>query len=239
MAALLILFSLLAYALAALLLWRERTWRAPLLLVAGALTVVLLPFWFYLYRMVPVQSQAADLLRVDTTIATIFGGPLVVLPVLLFCAGLSQRLWSRHYGFIWIAYAIFTLYFLLLVTILIEIDILPSLALLGLREQIVLVIVALLLAGVGLSIVFTLIGTRDYPIIVAVLAVTVSGLLGTALFWGLLGSPLWAVRFFGFASLPPTAALALLAGTALLVVWGVHLIASVLHAGRRLGFTWH
>jgi hypothetical protein len=71
MSALLIVFSLLAYALAALLLWRERAWRAPLVLVAGSLAVLSLPFWMQLYRVVPGRGSVLDALDVSTGAAGI------------------------------------------------------------------------------------------------------------------------------------------------------------------------
>ncbi len=239
MAWLLIIFSLLAYALAALLLWRERTWRAPLVLVAGAVTVLILPFWLQLFRVVPPQSSLADTYNVSTTIAAVFGGPLVVLPVLLFSAGLSQQWWSRHYGLVWLAYVGFVLYFLVIGRILMDTRLVPQLTLLGSREDAVLAVLALLMAGVSLGIVFTLVSTRDYAAVLAVLAVALSGVFATALFWGLLGSPLWAVRLLGISTLSRSVAIGLVILCSLLVLWGVHLLASVLHAGRRRQFTWN
>jgi hypothetical protein len=237
MTSLLIVFSVLAYALAALLLWYERSWRAPLVIVAGSLTVLVLPFWLQLYRVVG-QRSFIDTADVSPTSAAVFGGALVALPVLLFCAGLSRRWWSRHYGLVWIAYIVFVLYFLLIGRLLVGARLVPSIALLGSRENFVLALLALLMAGVSLGMVFTLIGTRDYAAVLAVLAVALSGVLATVLFWGLLGIPLWAVALLGLASLPRTVVLALAVVCGLLVLWGVHLLASVLHAGRRRDFSW-
>ena len=238
MSALLILFSLLAYALAALLLWRERAWRAPLVLVAGSLTVLNLPFWMQLYRVLA-RGNVLDALDVSTTVALLFGGPLVALPVLLFCAGLSMRWWSRHYAVVWGAYIVFVLYFLLVGRFMVGAGLVPSLTLLGSRETVVLSVLALLMAGVSLGILFTLVSTRDYSPLLSILVVSISGIIATLLFWGLLGSPLWAVRFLGVSSLPRLVILGLTLLSALLVLWGVHLIASVLHAGRRHEFRWH
>lgn len=238
MAALLILFSLLAYALAALLLWRDRAWRAPLVLLAGGLTVLLLPFWLYLYRMMPADTQTNEVFGIGATTAAVFGGPLIALPALLFCAGLSQRWWSRHYAFVWIGYIAFALYFLAVGRLVLNSNILPTITLFGSSQGIILAVLPLLMAGVTLGVVFTLISTRDYPILVAFLTVALSGVISTALFWGLLGSPLWAARFFGFDDPSSTMVWGLIGVTVLLVLWGVHLLASVLHAGRRHGFAW-
>ncbi len=150
MSALLIVFSLLAYALAALLLWRERAWRAPLVLVAGSLAVLSLPFWMQLYRVVPGRGSVLDALDVSTGVAAVFGGPLVALPALLYCAGLGQRWWTRHYALVWVAYAASVLYFLFLGRAMVNEGVVPNITLLGSRENVVLAVLALLMAGVRL-----------------------------------------------------------------------------------------
>jgi hypothetical protein len=239
MSALLIIFSLLAYALAALLLWRERAWRAPLVLVAGSLVVLVLPFWMQLYRVVPGNRSVLDAIEISPSVAAVFGGPLIALPVLFFCAGLRQRWWTKNYAFIWLAYAVFVGYFLLLGRAVVEQEFVPALQLLGTRETLVLALLALLMAGVCLSIVFTLISSRDYGAVVAVLAIVASGVLATVIFWGLLGSPLWATPLLGIETLSDTVALVLAGVCGVLILWGVHLLASVLHAGRRREFRWN
>lgn len=239
MSALLIVFSLLAYALAALLLWRERAWRAPLVLVAGSLAVLSLPFWMQLYRVVPGRGSVLDALNVSTGVAAVFGGPLVALPALLYCAGLGQRWWTRHYALVWIAYAASVLYFLFVGRAMVNEGVVPNITLLGSRENFVLALLALLMAGVSLVMIYTLVSTRDYDPLRATLFVALSGVAAMVLFWGLLGSPLWATPLLGLRTLPSVAVLGIAAVCALLAFWGVHLVASILHAGRRREFRWN
>lgn len=239
MTTLLIGFSLLAYAVAALLLWRERAWRAPLMLFAGSLAVLSLPFWMLLYRAVPGQNNVLSTFGVEVGEAAIFGGPLVALPALLFCAGMGQRWWPRHYALVWLGYISFVLYFFLIGWIVVEEGIVPALSLLGLNEDVVVGLLILLMAGVSLGIVYVTITSRDYAAFLAFLAIIISGIFGTLLFWGLLGAPLWATWLLGLSTIPRWVALVLAGACAILVLWGVHLVASVLHAGRRRGFAWN
>lgn len=239
MSALLITFSLLAYALAALLLWRERAWRAPLVLVAGSLVVLVLPFWMQLYHMLPEGRSVLSALSISASVAAVFGGPLIALPVLFFCAGLRQHWWTKNYAYVWAAYIVFVGYFLLLGRAMVVQGVVPALTLLGSRQSIVLSLLALLMAGVCLSIVFTLVSSRDYGAVASVVAIAVSGVLAMVLFWGLLGSPLWATRLLGVSGLSDRVALVLAGVCGLLILWGVHLLASVLHAGRRREFRWN
>lgn len=236
---LLVLVTILIYAGALALLWLERSLRYLLLLIAGHLAMLLTPLWQRVYRITPVDGAALELLgRIEVPWALLLGGgPLLALPALAFYYGLRHRWWPRHYAAIWLGYAVFVIYFLLIEallersgaglfsnTLLVRDTLLPAT-----------VVQAVLLSGVSLGMLYTLVSTRHYALEVAVVPLLLCGIIAALLFLGIFASPLWVSALLGQSGLIVTAA----GGVSLaLVLWGVHLLASGLHANRRQQLLW-
>ncbi len=236
---LLVLVTIFIYAAAIALLWRERSLRYLLLLFAGHLAMVLTPAWQRVYQITPADGSGFTLFGRFEVSWTLFinGGPLLVLPALTFYYGLRHKLWPRHYAAIWLAYAVFVIYFLLVESLLersgaglfsdallVDDTILPA-------E----VVQAVLLSGVSLGMLYTLVSTRHYALQVALVPLLLSGVVASLLFLGIFASPLWVSALLGQDGLLVTiAGLVSLA----LVLWGVHLLASGLHANRRQQLLW-
>ncbi len=236
---LLVLMTILIYAAAVALLWRERSLRYLLLLCSGHLAMLLTPLWQRVYQITPSDGSGFSLLGRFEIPWSLFlgGGPLLALPALMFYYGLRHRWWPRHYAAIWLGYAFFVTYFLLLEgvlersgaglftdTLLVSDTILPAP-----------LVQAVLLSGVSLGMLYTLVSTRHYALEVAIAPLVLSGVVASLLFLGIFGSPLWVS-----ALLNQTGLLVTLAGfvSFALVLWGVHLLASGLHANRRQQLLW-
>lgn len=236
---LLVLVTILIYAAAVALLWREGSLRYLLLLFAGHLAMLLTPLWQRVYQIAPTVGSGFTLLgRFEIGWALLLGGgPLLALPALAFYYGLRHRVWPRHYAAIWLGYALFVIYFLLVEgllerggsglfsdTLLVDDTILPA----G-------VVQAVLLSGVSLGMLYTLVSTRHYALQVALAPLLLSGVVASLLFLGIFASPLWVSALLGQGGLLVT-----LAGfvSLALVLWGVHLLASGLHANRRQQLLW-
>jgi hypothetical protein len=239
MSAPLVLVTILIYAVAGYLLWRERSFRYLLLLLAGHLAMLLTPLWQWLFAIQPPLGEGLSLLgRFEIPWSVIVGGgPLLALPPLIFYYGVRHRWWPRHYVAVWTAYLVLIIYFLLVEGVLersgavffgdglsVANTIIPSQ-----------LIQALLLAGVSLGMLYTVVSTRHFGLEIAAGLLLVSGIASALLFIGIFASPLWVGRFLGQNEL-------LSAGGAIvslmLVLWGVHLLASGTHAGRRQQFVW-
>ncbi|MDP9316449.1 MAG: hypothetical protein M3R24_37290 [Chloroflexota bacterium] len=231
--------TVLIYLGALVLLWRERSLRYLLLLFAGHLTMLLTPLWQRVYQITPSGGAGFTLLgRFDITWALLLGGgALLALPPLIFYYGLRHRWWPRHYAAVWLGYLLFVIYFLLIEgllergnsglfsdTLLVEDTILPAK-----------VVQAVLLAGVSLGMLYTLVSTRHYALEVALAPLLLCGVVAALLFLGIFASPLWVSGLLGQSGILVTAGGLVSLG---LVLWGVHLLAGGLHAGRRQQLLW-
>jgi hypothetical protein len=234
-----VLITVVCYALALFLLWRERSFRYLLMLLAGHALMLLLPLWQRVYQVTPMDGPGLELLGrfpIPWSIL-IGGGPLVALPPLLFYYGLRHRWWSRHYLAIWLAYAAFVMYFLFVEAVLVRNGAILFASALQIADTAVPaeIVQALLLGGVSLGMAYTLVSTRHYSLRIAVVPLLLSGVAAALLFLGVFASPLWVAGLLDQEGL-------IVAGGALvslgLVLWGVHLLASGLHAGRRQQFVW-
>lgn len=239
MSALLLIVTVLVYVAALVLLWRERSLRYLLMLLAGHLAMLLTPIWQRIYAITTVGGMSlAQLGGLELSPSVIIGGgTLLALPPLVFYYGLRHRWWSRHYASIWIGYVVFAIYFLVSEQLLASSGIqLFSDALIVADTTIPPSIVqAVLVAGVSLGMLYALVSTRHYAIEVALLPLLLSGIVASFLFLGIFASPLWVAGLLSQSGLLVTSgALVSLA----LVLWGVHLLASGLHAGRRQQLLW-
>jgi len=239
MPASLLIITILVYILASALLYRERSLRYLLLLAAGHLATLLTPLWQRIYGVSPVSGGSLSLFgRFDVPWAIIIGGgPLLALPPFVFYFGLRHRWWPRHYVAICLGYAVFVMYFLVLEALLQRNGaFLLSDALVVIDTPIPPQLVqAMLLGGVSLGMLYTLVSTRHYALEVAILPLLVSGIVSALLFLGIFASPLWVSHLLGQPNVIVTAGAAV---SLMLVLWGVHLLASGLHAGRRQQFIW-
>lgn len=238
MSPLLVLITIVIYAVAMLLLVRERSLRYLLMLFAGHIAMLLTPIWQVLYGIDPVGNGLSLLGRYEVPWPLLVGGgPLLALPPLLLYYGLRHGWWPRHYAAIWLSYAVFLIYFLLLEAVL-------ERGGAGLFSNAVIVedtfipaplVQAILLAGVSLGMAYALVSTRHYALEVAVAPLLLSGVVAALLFLGILASPLWVSGLLGQRGVLVTGGGLV---SLLLVLWGVHLLASGLHAGRRQQFVW-
>lgn len=239
MSPLLVLLVLVIYVLAVVLLWRERSLRYLLMLLAGHLAMLLTPLWQRLYEIDPAQGvRLPSLAGVEFSWPIIIGGgPLLALPTLVFYYGLRHRWWPRHYAAIWMGFATFIAYFIIVERLL------ESSGTVLVAQSLIIadtpipgaLIQAVLLAGVSLGMLYVLVSTRHYGLDVAILALLLSGIVASLLFLGIFASPLWVAGLLGQDGLFATGAALV---SLLLVLWGVHLLASGLHAGRSQQLLW-
>lgn len=231
--------TVLIYVGALALLWRERSLRYLLMLFAGHLAMLLTPLWQRVYQITPRSGAGFTLLgRFEIPWALLLGGgALLALPPLIFYYGLRHRWWPRHYAAVWLGYALFVIYFLLIQgilergnsglfsdTLLVRDTVLPAN-----------VAQAVLLAGVSLGMLYTLVSTRHYALQVAVAPLLLCGVVAALLFLGIFASPMWVSALLGQSGILVTAGGFVSLG---LVLWGVHLLAGGLHAGRRQQLLW-
>lgn len=235
----LVLVTVICYLLALFLLWRERSLRYLLMLFAGHMVMLLLPIWQRVYQIRPMEAAGLELLgRFTIPWPLLIGaGPLLALPPLVFYYGLRHRWWPRHYLAIWLAYVAFVMYFLFIEALLVR-----SGALLFDNSLLIAntaipaeIIQAVLLGGVSLGMAYTLVSTRHYALQIAIVPLLLSGLVAALLFLGVFASPLWVSGLLDQEGLIVVGGGLVSLG---LVLWGVHLLASGLHAGRRQQFVW-
>ncbi|HEX6292877.1 MAG TPA: hypothetical protein VFZ66_27070 [Herpetosiphonaceae bacterium] len=239
MSILLVLIIIVSYGLALFLLWRDGSLRYLLMLFAGHVVMLLMPLWQRIYQVAPMEGAGLSLLgRFTIPWALLLGGgPLLALPPLIFYYGLRHRWWPRHYVAIWSAYVVFVMYFLFIEAVLVRNEALIFSDTLLVAETPIPaeILQSVLLGGVSLGMAYTLVSTRHYALQVAVLPLLLSGLVSALLFLGIFASPLWVTGLLEQEGL-------IVVGGALvslgLVLWGVHLLASGLHAGRRQQFRW-
>ncbi len=92
--------TVLAYLLAALLLWRDRSLRPFLLLLAGSITTLSQPLWSRLFANAPEAPGNIVHLGEIASIplwAILGGGVLLALPPLSIVYGLRHGWWNQHY----------------------------------------------------------------------------------------------------------------------------------------------
>lgn len=239
MSPLLLIITVLAYSAALLLLWRERSLRYLLMLLAGHVTMLLTPIWQRIYAIDTVDGASlAQLGRFELPWSLIIGGgTLLALPPLIFRFGLRRRWWPRHYAAIWLGYLVFVIYFLLVERLLASsgVQLFTDALVVGNTSIPASIIQAVLIGGVSLGMLYALVSTRHYALEVALLPLLLSGIVSSLLFLGIFASPLWVAGLLAQSGLLVTSgALVSLA----LVLWGVHLLASGLHAGRRQQLLW-
>jgi hypothetical protein len=239
MSPLLLIITALVYIVALVLLWRERSLRYLLMLLAGHLTMLLTPIWQRLYAIETVDGASlAQFGRFDLPWSVIVGGGvLLALPPLLFYYGLRHRWWPRHYAAIWTGYLVFVIYFLVAERLLASagVQLFNDALIVGNTSIPAAIVQAVLVAGVSLGMLYALVSTRHYALEVALLPLLLSGIVASLLFLGIFASPLWVAGLLGQSGLlVASGALVSL----LLVLWGVHLLASGLHAGRRQQLLW-
>lgn len=237
MSPLLVVVLILVYVLAVVLLWRERSLRYVLMLLAGHLAMLLTPLWQRLYESDPATGRVPLLAPITLDWTLIFGGgAALALPALLFYYGLRHRWWPRHYAAIWVGYATFVAYFILADRLFLRGGglIAQSLVIADARVPGALV-QAVLLGGVSLGMLYALVSTRHYGLNIALVPLLASGVVAALLFLGIFASPLWVAGLLGQSGV---LALGGAFVSLLLVLWGVHLLASALHAGRAQQFVW-
>jgi hypothetical protein len=231
MSTLVVFIAILVYVFAIVMLWRERSLRYLLILLAGHLALLLAPLWQRLYQIAPTVGAGPALLGRFTVPWSVLlgGGPLLALPPLIFYYGLRHRWWSRHYASIWFGYLLFVAYFLLVEALLQRYGILlfSDALMVGNTSVPAAIVQAVLLGGVSLGMLYTLVSTRHYGLGVAFVPLL--------LFLGIFASPLWVPSLLDQSGLIVTSGAVV---SLLLVLWGVHLLASALHAGRRQEFLW-
>jgi hypothetical protein len=233
------IITVVSYGFALFLLWRERTLRYLLMLLSGHTVILLMPLWQWVYQATPMAADGLSLLNrfMIPWSLLIGGGPLLALPPLTFYYGLRHRWWSRHYLAIWISYIIFVMYFLFIEALLVRNGtiLFADTLVIGNTSVPAEIIQALLFGGVSLGMAYSLVSTRHYALSVAVVPLLLSGAVSALLFLGIFASPLWV------AGLLEQSGLIVIGGALVslgLVFWGVHLLASGLHAGRRQQFVW-
>jgi hypothetical protein len=235
----LMLITILSYLLALSLLWRDRSLRYLLILFAGHVLMLLVPLWQQVYQVTPIEGPGPSLFGRFTIPWSLLigGGPVVALPSLIFYYGLRHRWWPRHYLAIWVSYIAFVMYFLFIEAVLVRNGALlfAGGVLVGETAIPAEIIQAVLLGGVSLGMAYTLVSTRHYALQVALVPLLLSGIVAALLFLGIFASPLWVTGLLEQEGW-------IVIGGALvslgLVLWGVHLLASGLHAGRRQQFMW-
>jgi hypothetical protein len=239
MSPLLVLLTLLVYALAGYLLWRERTLCYLLALLGGHFAMLLTPIWQRAYAISPAITGGLSLPGGYEVPWPLFlgGGALVALPALAFYFGLRHRWWPRHYAVIWAAYAVFLVYFALIEALLERAGSPFFTDTLLVRDTIVpaSLVQAALLAGVSLFILYTMVSTRHYALQVSIVPLLLSGIVGSLLFLGILAAPLWVAGLLDQSGVIMTVAAIV---TLALIAWGVHLLANGLHAGRQQQLVW-
>lgn len=239
MSALLVLVTLAIYAVGAFLVWQARSARFALLLVAGHLAMLLTPLWQRLYGLDSLDGRLLSIFgayRVPLPVL-IAGGALLAFPVMLFNYGLRRRLWPRHYAAIWAGYGAFVVYFLLIDRLLQASGsaLFDDSSVAAVTRLPASLVQAMLIAGVAVGMLYAMVSTRHYGLEAALLPLLLSGVASSLVFLGVFGSPLWVAGLLRQSGLVAFAGgLVCLA----LVLWGVHLLASGLHAGRRQQFVW-
>lgn len=239
MVPLLVFLSLAAYAVAAYLLWVDRSIRPLLLLLAGSISTLSQPLWARLFANKPIVP--GNIIRVGALFDVPFwtvvgGGVLLAIPVLFVLYGLRHRWWVQHYATAWGFFICFVLFFLIVEAFLARSRIVlfshPRLPQGGLAETI---LQAVLLAGISFGLLYTFVSTRHYALQIALLPMLLSGLATSLLLFGVLCSPYWVARFLNQSD---RIMLASAAVSVLLVLWAIHLLASGLHAGRQQRLQW-
>lgn len=237
-----------AYAVAAFLLYRDRSLRPLLLLISGSLATLIQPLLVRLFG--NDLDVPGNVLRFGTNYSVpvwtfLGGGVLLAVPPLVVAYGLRHRWWGRHYAANWSFFVAFVLFFLVIdaldlrsKTELFARPEVPDGRLLQSMFHIV------LLSGVSFGMLYSFVATRHYALRVAIVPLLLSGVGATLLFNGILASPFWVARFLSRTStlralpIPSRLVVGSVFIALLLILWSIHLLASGLHAGRRQQLQW-
>ncbi len=236
---LLTLLVLATYAAAAYLLYADRSLRPLLLLLAGSIATILQPLWGRLYGLGP--SMPGNVIRVGESVTLPFwtvigGGVLLALPALVVMYGLRHRWWIQHYAAAWGFFLAFIFFFFIVdgfeTRLGIAVFARPELPERGLAQAL---LRALLLAGISFGLLYSFVSTRHYAMQIALLPLFASGLAASVLLLGILCSPFWVARLLRQSERVELIGAGI---SVLLVLWGIHLLASGFHAGRMQRLQW-
>lgn len=222
-----ILLTVLCYAAAGYLWWRDQSWNYLVALIAGHLAAPLDPLWQLLYGF----SFAPDL----ATFRVLLGQPLptvvlissawyYTLPALAVLFLYRNRWWFSGYATALLTYSIFLLYHLLMQSLgtrlemwsFVRADVLP----LNIAPAL---LSAVLGALVSLIVLYLLLATHRYGLPSLLLVVLPSVLLASLLVHGVLGAPLWVPVLLEAQRWALTLGML---GTLGLVLWAIHIGAS-------------
>lgn len=239
MSPLLSVLVLAAYIVALYLFWADKSLRPLLLLFAGSGAMVAEPLWHRLFGSTPhvpgsvIQIGTFFVLPLWTLIG---GGVIIAVPALVVLYGMRHRWWNLHYASAWIYFALFVLYFMVVDVWQVRSSLrlfadpqLPSRSLVEALFQ------ALLLAGVSFGMLYTFVSTRHYALQIAVIPLLLSGIASGLLLFGILCSPFWVARLLQQSDRIQLVSAGI---SVILVLWGVHLLARGLHAGRLQHLQW-
>lgn len=231
--------TIIAYALALLLLWADRSLRPLLLLLAGSVATLPQPLWSRLLGGTP--SMPGNVISFGERVMIPFwtvlgGGVLLALPALIIAYGLRHRWWHQHYMAAWAFFLTFVLFFL-------GVEVLQARSNVVLFAGIVLpqsqraesLLNAVLLAGISLGLLYAFVSTRHFALQIALLPLLFSGLAAALLLIGILASPFWVARLL---DQPDRIMLIAAAVSAALVLWAIHLLASGFHMNRDQHLQW-
>lgn len=231
--------TIIAYALALLLLWTDRSLRPLLLLLAGSVATLPQPLWSRLLGGSP--SVPGNVISFGERVMIPFwtvlgGGVLFALPPLIIAYGLRHGWWRQHYIAAWAYFLTFVLFFL-------GVEALQARSNVVLFSRIILpqsqraesLLNAVLLAGISLGLLYAFVSTRHFALQIALLPLLFSGLAASLLLIGILGSPFWVARLL---DQPDRIMLIAAAVSAALVLWAIHLLASGFHMNRDQHLQW-
>src|SRR3954451_14732469 len=116
MVPLLTALAVIAYGIAAYLLWADRSWRPLLVLLAGSFATVLQPLWTRIFGSAP--DMPGNVIRVGELVSLPFwtvlgGGVLLALPALVVMYGLRRGWWVQHYIVAWGFFVLFVFFFMI------------------------------------------------------------------------------------------------------------------------------
>jgi hypothetical protein len=240
MVPLLTALAVVAYGIAAYLLWADRSWRPLLVLLAGSCATLLQPLWARIFGSTP--NMPGNIINIGQVVSFPFwtvvgGGVLLALPALIVMYGLRRGWWVQHYVVDWGFFLLFVFFFMIVgaaeLRNSVRIFAGPMLgSQLDLWEAL---FQAVLLAGVSYGLLYSFVATRHYALQIALVPMLVSGAATALLLYGILCSPFWVARL-----LHQTDRIQLVGAviSVFLVLWAVHLLASGLHAGRHQRLQW-
>lgn len=240
MQAAIILLTLVAYALAAYLWWRDGSPNYLIALFAGQLGTLFAPLWQFLYRFAYTPDYGDLLAFVGHSLPSVFffGGWLMVLPALIVFYLHRARWWFPGYATSLLTFVLFIVYHLLLEIVGVRLHLWSYDQALVLPFGLPVTLLSALMNGLtSLALLSVLLLTRRYGI-ASLLTILLPAPLVLSLFVnGLLGAPLYTALFLQSQNLASGWASTIGAlGTLGLLLWAAHTIASVIqgqNADRR------